>query len=56
MFNSVQIKIINQTIANWRRLKPSAKSEEERNKIEHEIKILEEVLENDREERNQNRK
>lgn len=55
MFNKLQIKIINQTIANWRRALLSAKSEDEKSKIEQEIKLLEEKLEDDRAERNQNR-
>lgn len=56
MFNPIQIKIINQTIATWRRALLSAKSEDEKSKIEQEIKILEEQLENDRRERNKNRR
>ena len=55
MFNPIQIKIINRTIATWRRALLSAKSEDERKEIEKEIKTLEEVLENDRVERNKNR-
>jgi len=53
MFNKLQIKIINQTIANWRRVLLSAK-DDEKIKIEQEIKTLTEVLENDRAERNGN--
>ena len=55
MFNSIQIKIINRTIATWRRALLSAKDEDERSKIETEIKLLEEKLEDDRCERNKNR-
>lgn len=55
MFNQIQIRIINQTIANWRRALLSAKSEDERKQIETEIKLLEEKLEDDRRERNQKR-
>lgn len=55
MFNSIQIKIINRTIATWRRALLSAKSEDEKSKIEQEIKLLEEKLEDDRRERNKNR-
>lgn len=55
MFNSIQIKIINRTIATWRRALLSAKSEDERKQIETEIKLLEEKLEDDRVERNQKR-
>lgn len=53
--NQLQIKIVNKTIANWRRVLLSAKSEEERKKIEETIKELEEALEDDRRERNANR-
>lgn len=55
MFNPIQIKIINKTIATWRRALLSAKSEDERKQIETEIKLLEEKLEDDRRERNKNR-
>lgn len=54
MFNKLQIRIINQTIANWRRVFLSAK-DDEKIKIEQEIKLLEEKLEDDRRERNKNR-
>lgn len=53
--NQLQIKIVNKTIANWRRVLLSAKSEEERKKIEETIKELEEALEDDRRERNANK-
>lgn len=53
--NQLQIKIINQIIAKWRRALLSAKSEEERNHINETINELERVLEDDRTERNKNR-
>lgn len=55
MFNPIQIKIINHTIATWRRALLSAKSEDERKQIKTEIKLLEEKLEDDRVERNKDR-
>lgn len=51
-----QIKIINKVIADWRRRLLSATGELEKKQIEQEIKTLEDVLENDRSERNKDRR
>ena len=53
--NQDQIKIVNHIIAKWRRALLSAKSEDDKNKINKTIKELEGALENDRQERNKDR-